>query len=135
MSNLWKALRDVSRDVDPTVGFEPPAQGSGAGGPTPDGPVTDRADAVTEEPQGRPDAVSAPTPFQQTDLGRRPLPAARPRPIPAPADAPNGRSTPFPSPLPRRPLRATASPNGTDAASAYSEQIARLSQGVNGDEF
>jgi hypothetical protein len=29
MSNLWKALRDVSRDVDPTVGFEPPSESAG----------------------------------------------------------------------------------------------------------
>lgn len=32
MSNLWKALRDVSRDADPAVGFEPPAQEARADG-------------------------------------------------------------------------------------------------------
>src|ERR1700690_2453707 len=113
MSNLWKALRDVSRDVDPTVGFEPPAQGSEAGGPAPDGPVSDHAAAVTGEPQGHPDASNVSALFQQPDLGRRPLPA-RPRPVPGSSDAPNGRSTPFPAPLPRRPPRGTASPNGTN---------------------
>src|SRR5580704_1309510 len=135
MSNLWKALRDVSRDVDPTVGFEAPAPGSGAGSPAPDGAFANRLAAVTGDPEGRPDTATVPASFQQTDLGQRPLPAGRPRPVAASPEAPNGRSTSFPSALRRRPLGGAAPRNGADADSGYLDQVTRLSQGANGDGF
>jgi hypothetical protein len=120
MSNLWKALRDVSRDVDPTVGFEPPAHGLDAEGPMAGPPAGQEASAPPVVPE---DIVASPPerptlPRPATPV-RRPLSAPRARPAgsPVPAAAvappeskdamepkePKKRLAPLQSPL-RRPL-------------------------------
>src|ERR1700738_4943877 len=67
MSNLWKALRDVSRDVDPTIGFETLSHGSDTEGPS-------------TPPVASPEPTSTPPSALE-----RPMTANRPRP-PAPSE-------------------------------------------------
>ncbi len=105
MSNLWKALRDVSRDVDPTVGFESTAHGQDADAMTAGPPAVHEVAApleVTENIVAAP-PVRPETPRPASPV-RRPLSAPRARPAAATTPAePNQRLAPLQSPL-RRPL-------------------------------
>jgi hypothetical protein len=67
MSNLWKALRDVSRDVDPTVGFEPGGQG-----------LHGDDEALVSPPQEPATAAPAPASDESSALARRLTNPARP---------------------------------------------------------
>jgi hypothetical protein len=105
MSNLWKALRDVSRDVDPTVGFEAPTHGSEddamlAGSTTLEDahdPPVKSEDIVLPSPE-------RPTLAQQDAPVRRPLSAPRARPAaPTPPAEPKERLAPLQPPLRRPP--------------------------------
>ncbi|MDQ1391899.1 MAG: hypothetical protein QOF30_876, partial [Acidimicrobiaceae bacterium] len=110
MSNLWKALRDVSRDVDPTVGFESTAHGQDAEATTAGPPAvpeaavepataaSEVAQNIVAPPAERPDGPRPASPV------RRPLSAPRARPAAAATPAePKERLAPLQSPL-RRPL-------------------------------
>jgi hypothetical protein len=113
MSNLWKALRDVSRDVDPTVGFEPSAHGLDDEGTLAGPPAAQEVSASPAKSQEVvPPSPELPTLPRPTAPLRRPLSAPRPRPPGVPTasattaaepKAPKERLAPLQSPL-RRPL-------------------------------
>jgi hypothetical protein len=101
MSNLWKALRDVSRDVDPTVGFEPAGQGLHG---------DDAGLAVPpQEPAG---AAPAPASDESSALTRRLTNPARP-PLPGAGGGSNDNAGEAPPPVLSKlsqALNATARP-------------------------
>ena len=79
MSNLWKALRDVSRDADPTVGFEPSDRPSGGEAPPAPGATEGSTEAAVDESTAtvnRPGAPRPPSPSRRLAEGET---TARPR--------------------------------------------------------
>ena len=132
MSNLWKALRDVSRDVDPTVGFEPEGQGlhgddAGLELPTQEpagaaaGPATDESSALARrltnparppQPRGggsNDNAGEAPPPVL-SKLGQALNATARPVPNGSPRPAQNGYTA---RPRPNAGIGQAAAPGPT----------------------
>ncbi len=89
MSNLWKTLRDVSRDVDPPVGYESPSQGSEGEGST-------ISWASGEAPSAPVPPVAEADPEPQSALGNRSLPVGRIRPA-TPRTASPGNPAAHPS--------------------------------------
>jgi len=83
MSNLWKALRDVSRDVDPTIGFDPPMRGSEGDAEAPASTVSGPANASPTRPQ---DSAMAPA--------TRPASPGQPAPRPRPSAGPGTSGAP-----------------------------------------
>ncbi len=108
MSNLWKALRDVSRDVDPTVGFEPVSE-------TPEPEVSKLSWAIAEasnslpgpaagraaEPPATSSAFSLTPRRPRPQVGAAAVVAAEASDQPAPAEE---RIGPLQSPLRRKAL-------------------------------
>ncbi len=116
MSNLWKALRDVSRDVDPTIGFESPGHGSGGDGVEAETSpaVSDQASASDARPSDHDFSEPGDATHGLSNPGR-PRPSIRPgaphraarssEPAPTPVsqgDEPRPRLAPLQSPLRRR---------------------------------
>ena len=70
MSNLWKALRDVSRDAEPAVGFEPPAQGARPDGFGLASALSDLAGSPVADPGASgEEGPASPTPLRRVPPG------------------------------------------------------------------
>jgi hypothetical protein len=87
MSNLWKALRDVSREGDPTVDYETPSLMA-------DDEISRPPRGTTEAPVPTPNQAGNVGPDPQFALTRRSPAPARPRP---PLSASTGPASEAPS--------------------------------------
>lgn len=137
MSNLWKALRDVSRDSDHSVGFEPalgsdtPAPHPPPLAPKPSGAPAAAADSQLEPGAGRPPIPGRPAPRPRSAASAGPAAAA-----PVPTDG-KPRLAPLESPLRRRvggtgvPLDKPRSPLGNGNASGISPKPRSVSATAN----